>query len=128
MDIYDVINIDKHIDITITSLRKTHLGDCIFLETDMYIDRIKVNHYKFQKELEEGYGRTNIWILENKDIFHKLTNEVIQEINDWSSKITKLADENKSLIEKNKKIEKQRKHDLEEHLLKEAFDDYKQKS
>lgn len=125
--IYDVIDIDNHIHIVIS--RQHYICNeylhFSFIKTKMYLDGICVNQYEFSKELKKGYITTDIWKLDSKNIYHKIPNEVIQKINDWSKNIVTVK--NKEVEDKKnfKKIKQKEKYDLEESQLQEIFKEYK---
>lgn len=125
--IYDVIDVDDHIHIVIKHHHYTfdllwsivlHYISC---HTEIYIDGICVNQYAFKKELRKGYTTTDIWMLDSKNIYHKIPNEVIQKINDWSEQIV-----NKKMSwEDLQKQKKRRRNAQEESQLQEIYKNYK---
>lgn len=121
--IYDVIDIDNHIHIVI--LHHDYFGSSSVFYTNMYIDDIKVHQYKFLKNLRKGYTTTDIWQLKNKKIYHKIPNEVIQKINDWSEQVVNGKMRQKELQKKKKDEEKQKKFFQEESQLQETYKNYK---
>ena len=87
-EINEKIVIDENISIVITSysnFNDWHLDyekgfiSCQF-KTETYISDIKVNDYRFYTN-KEVYDE---WRLGHKNIYHKLSNDVINFINDWS--------------------------------------------
>lgn len=125
--IFDVIDIDNHIHIVISHQNYTH-NECLhysFIKTKMYLDGIYVNQYEFTKELKKGYITTDIWKLDSKNIYHKIPNEVIQKINDWSKNIVMVKIKEMEDSKNFKKIKQKEKYDLEESQLQEIFKAYK---
>lgn len=129
--IYDVIDVDDHIHIVIKHYHYTfesswsivlHYISC---HTKMYLDGICVNQYEFEKELRQGYTTTDIWMLDSKKIYHKIPNEVIQKINDWSEQVVNRKMRQKELQKKKKDEEKQKKFFQEESQLQETYKNYK---
>ena len=123
--IEEKIKIDENITIVIDTYEWMIgnvglLGDYNYrnFTTLMYVDGILVNEYIFKFDKYDCLK----WKLIHKNIYHKLSNDVIDFINDWSFKVLapKRAKE-KIEIEKQRKIsekvqEKKRENQTEEKL------------
>lgn len=116
-EINEKIVIDENITIVITSysnFNDWHLNykegfiSCQF-KTETYISDIKVNDYRFYTN-KEVYDE---WKLGHKNIYHKLSNDVIDFINDWSYTVL-VPKRNKNDVIAN--IKKKRKNQTEEKL------------
>lgn len=98
--------------------------------TSMYVDGILVNEYEFKFDKFDCLK----WELVYKKIHHKLSNDIIDFINDWSFKVLvpKKAKE-KVEIEKQRKIreieqeEKQKREDQTEEKLKSIYKQYRKR-
>ncbi len=135
--IEEKIKIDENITIVIDSYEwmignAGLLGDYNYRKftTLMYVDGILVNEYIFKFDKYDCLK----WKLIHKNIYHKLSNDVINFINDWSFKTLapKRAYE-KIEIEKQRKIrekeqkEKKKQEDQIEDKLKSIYKQYRKR-
>lgn len=133
--IEEKIKIDENITIVIDTY-EWMIGDVGFLgnynyrnfTTLMYVDGILVNEYIFKFDKYDCLK----WKLIHKNIYHKLSNDVIDFINDWSFKVLapKRAKE-KIEIEKQRKIsekvQEKKREDQTEEKLKSIYKQYRKR-
>ena len=133
--IEEKIKIDENITIVIDTYEWMIgnvglLGDYNYrnFTTLMYVDGILVNEYIFKFDKYDCLK----WKLIHKNIYHKLSNDVIDFINDWSFKVLapKRAKE-KIEIEKQRKIsekvQEKKREDQTEEKLKSIYKQYRKR-
>lgn len=102
------------------------------MKVETYIDGILVNMYDFKINLNyqnhiEDIGK---WYLEEKTIIHKISNEMIDVINNWAkinSQPYKNLIEDKLNTKKQKKEYKRKQFEDEENRISQLIDSYKNK-
>lgn len=123
LDIYDKISIDKHITFNIEHYNNFFIYEAKLVNT--MIDNICVNTYTFERI--DGYMQ-----LTHKEIFHKISNEVIDTINNWSKNIVetqrqKMLKEIEHINKVDVKIKEEElsRKEKEEVKLQKIFEEYK---
>ena len=123
----EIFKVDEHISIHLTHARiySDLWNDKCYMETSTYIDGIEVNKYTFCIHLDCDHPR---WGLSNKDIIHKISNEMIDAINLWAKENSKpyyQRIKDKKFAEEQAELEKQRNFEDEEKKLQNSMKNYK---
>lgn len=133
--IEDRIDMDEHISFAIKHVYYTNnlsifMGTYCYLHyysmsVSTYIDNIKVNNYDFQLDMKRNKNFWRCWELKDKKIIHRLPNEIIKKINDWSEEVVRQKHKELKAIKEKKEEKNKHKLKSEEEKLEETFHHYK---
>lgn len=129
--IEDRIDIDEHISFAIEHVYYTnefsynsylHYYE---MSVSTYVDSIEVNNYQFHLDMKRNNNFWRGWGLESKEIIHRLPNEIVKKINDWSEEVVRQKHKELKALQEKKEAKNKHKLKSEEEKLEETFHHYK---